>query len=232
RGGCAFVSTWLVHKTPHVRLVTSEHSSRVFDNAGMCGGYPAPTCQKHRAVRDTDIQERALRGEPLPHAPGIDPHRSDYERLLGGRHVTEEGPYITAPHKSGDVFSHAYNGGGGYGDVLERDAVKTAWDVENGFLTQEAAERIFGIVVREEDDGRFGVDKAATTKAQEAIRSKRKSRSVPVSQWLASQKTRVAERHVVPEVARMYDSAMRLSDRFARDFRAFWSLADDFTFSA
>jgi len=232
RGGCAFMSTWLVHKTPHVRLVTSEHSSRVFDNGGLCGGYPAPTCQKHRVVRDTDIQERAAKGKPLPHAPGTDPHRSDYERLLGGRHITEEGPYITAPHKSGDVFSHAYNGGGGYGDVLERDPAKTAWDVENGFLTQEAAEGIFGIVVKEGEDGCFGVDEAATAKARDAIRAQRKARSIPVSEWLEGQKVRLAECRVVPEVARMYDSAMRLSDRFARDFRAFWSLSDDFTFSA
>lgn len=232
RGGCAFMSTWLVHKTPHVRLVTSEHSSRVFDNAGMCGGYPAPTCQKHRAVRDSNLTERGLRGEPLPHGPGIDPHRSDFERLLDGRHVTEEGPYITAPHKTGDVFSHAYNGGGGYGDVLERDPVKTAWDVENGFLTREAAASAFGIVLTEEDDGRFSVDAEATAKARGAIRAGRKARAVPVSEWLQRERERVAARRVVPEVARMYDSAMRLSDRFARDFRAFWSLSDDFTFGA
>jgi len=232
RGGCAFMSTWLVHKTPHVRLVTSEHSSRVFDNAGLCGGYPAPTCQKHRAVRDANVAARAAKGEPLAHGPGIDPARSDFERLLEGRHVTEEGPYITAPHKSGDIFSHSYNGGGGYGDVLERDPLKTAWDVENGFLTEDAAERIFGIVVREGDDGRFTADLEATARKREAIRAKRKARAVPVAEWLKAEGKRVAERRVVPEVARMYDSAMRLSEKFARDFRGFWSLSNDFTFGA
>ena len=59
RGGCSFVSTWLINKTSHLRLHTSEHSSRVFDNGGMCGGYPAPTCQKHRAVRNSNIHELA-----------------------------------------------------------------------------------------------------------------------------------------------------------------------------
>ena len=48
RGGDWFICTWLVHKTSHLQLVTSEHSLRVFDNAGMCGGYPAPSCQLHR----------------------------------------------------------------------------------------------------------------------------------------------------------------------------------------
>ena len=45
-------------------------------------------------------------------------------RLVKGDHETSEGPYITAPHKSGDIFTHAYNGGGGYGDVLERDPAR------------------------------------------------------------------------------------------------------------
>ena len=147
RGGCSFLSTWLVSKTDHLRLVTSEHSSRVFDNGGMCGGYPAPTCQKHRAVRNSNIFELAGKGAPLAHHTGTNPHRSELELRLEGEHVTVEGPYITAPHKTGDVFTHSYNGGGGYGDVLERDPVKTAWDVENGFLTKEAAEGVFGIVV-------------------------------------------------------------------------------------
>ena len=42
-------------------------------------------------------------------------------------------PLYQAPHERGANFTHSYNGGG-YGDVLERDPVKTAWDVENGSL--------------------------------------------------------------------------------------------------
>ena len=82
-----------------------------------------------------------------------------------GEHDIVEGPYITAPHKAGDIFSHSYNGGGGYGDVLERDPVKTAWDVENGFLTREAADQVFGIVLRDDDDGYPVADLEATAQA-------------------------------------------------------------------
>jgi acetone carboxylase alpha subunit len=230
RGGCAFVSTWLVHKTPHLRLHTSEHSSRVYDNAGMCGGYPAPTCQKHRAVRESNIATLAAEGRPLPHSPGTDPKQSEFERLVQGKHITEEGPYITAPHKAGDIFSHAYNGGGGFGDVLERDTRKTAKDVENGFLTREAAECVYGVILREED-GEFRIDGPSTRKAREEIRARRRARAVPVADWLKLERQRVAERRFVPEVARMYSSAMKLSSRFSREFRTFWSLPDDFTFS-
>ena len=43
------------------------------------------------------------------------PQQSDLrEASSGGDHDIVEGPYITAPHKAGDIFTHAYNGGGGY----------------------------------------------------------------------------------------------------------------------
>jgi acetone carboxylase alpha subunit len=228
RGGCSFISTWLINKTDHLRLVTSEHSSRVFDNAGMCGGYPAPTCQMHRAVRDTNIHELAKKRRRLPHGIGPDPNRSELERLLTGKHETSEGPYITAPHKAGDIFTHAYNGGGGFGDVLERDPAKTALDVENGFITREAAKRVYGIVLTRNESGDLAADLAATAKLRKAMRKRRLARARPVAGWLAAERKRVAAADFVPEVRKMYASAMRLSPRFAREFRVFWKLKGNF----
>ncbi|TIX37191.1 MAG: 5-oxoprolinase, partial [Mesorhizobium sp.] len=230
RGGCSFLSTWLVSKTDHLRLVTSEHSSRVFDNGGLCGGYPAPTCQKHRAVRDTNIFELAEKGAPLAHHTGTNPYRSELEVRLEGQHVTMEGPYITAPHKTGDVFTHSYNGGGGYGDVLERDPLKTAWDVENGFLTREAAEGIFGIVLDEDGEG-FPVANIEATKRHRAeMRAKRLARAKPVSEWMAKERERVKAADFAPEVKKMYASAIKLSARFTRDFSTFWDVDAQSTF--
>jgi N-methylhydantoinase B/oxoprolinase/acetone carboxylase alpha subunit len=232
RGGCSFVSTWLINKTSHLRLVTSEHSSRVFDNGGMCGGYPAPTCQKHRAVRNSNIQELAEKRQPLAHAPGTDPHRSELEKRIGGKHETVEGPYITAPHKAGDIFTHSYNGGGGYGDVLERDPIKTAWDVENGFLTREAAEQVFGIILADDDDGYPLADLRATEKRRAEMRKERLAKAIPVADWIAGERKRVARSDFALEVRKMYASAMKLSPRFARDFRDFWQLDSQFIVAA
>lgn len=228
RGGCAFISTWLINNTDHLRLVTSEHSSRVFDNGGLCGGYPAPTCEKHHAVRNSDIHERAERREPLAHTPGTDPLVSDFERTYKGEQVWEEGPYITRPHKAGDIFSHAYNGGGGFGDVLERDPIKTAWDVENGFLTREAAEKVFGIILKEDAEGYPQADIDATVARRAELRKKRLKQAIPVSEWIAREQRRVEASDFAPEVAKMYRSAMKLSPRFSRDFKECWGLASDF----
>jgi acetone carboxylase alpha subunit len=232
RGGCSFISTWLINKSNHLRLVTSEHSSRVFDNGGMCGGYPAPTCQMHRAVRNTNIGELVKKRKPLPHSIGTDPQWSDLERFVAGEHETSEGPYITAPHKQGDIFTHSYNGGGGFGDVLERDPAKTAADVENGFLTAGAARQVYGIVLRTSRNGDLEADLAATAKLRKAIRAKRLKRARPVSEWLAEEQKRVAAADFVPEVRKMYARAMRLSDRFGKEFRSFWKLKRNFEMPA
>jgi acetone carboxylase alpha subunit len=229
RGGCSFISTWLVSKTSHLRLLTSEHSSRVFDNGGLCGGYPAPTCQMHRAVRDTNIAELVAQRKPIPHTIGTDPNRSDLERLVQGKHVTDEGPYITAPHKSGDIFTHSYNGGGGYGDVLERDPVKTAHDVENGYLTREATESVFGIILHENQDDQLEADLEATAKLRAAMRKERLATAIPVSEWIAIEAKRVAASDFAPEVAKMHANAMKLSKRFTEEFRTFWGLDSSFT---
>ncbi|RVG71501.1 hydantoinase B/oxoprolinase family protein [Sinorhizobium meliloti] len=228
RGGCAFISTWLINKTDHLRLVTSEHSSRVFDNGGLCGGYPAPTCERHHAVRNSDIHERAERREPLAHTPGTDPLVSDFERTYKGEQVWEEGPYITRPHKAGDIFSHAYNGGGGFGDVLERDPIKTARDVENGFLTREAAEKVFGIILKEDAEGYPQADIDATVARRAELRKKRLKQAIPVLEWIGREQRRVEASDFAPEVAKMYRSAMKLSPRFSREFKEFWGLASDF----
>jgi len=212
-----------------LRLLTSEHSSRVFDNGGLCGGYPAPTCQMHRAVRDTNIAELVAQRKPIPHTIGTDPNRSDLERLVQGKHVTDEGPYITAPHKSGDIFTHSYNGGGGYGDVLERDPVKTAHDVENGYLTREATESVFGIILHETQDDRLEADLEATAKLRATMRKERLATAISVSEWIATEAKRVAASDFAPEVAKMHANAMKLSKRFTEEFRTFWGLDSSFT---
>lgn len=227
RGGVGFTSTWLVHNTSQLTVVTSEHSARVFDNAGMCGGYPAPTVQLHYVMRGSDIGQRVADRQPIPHGLGTDRNTTDIERLLDGDLEVVEGPYLSYPLRQGDVFAHSYNGGGGYGDALERDPALVASDVENGYVTAGAARRSFGVELVE-DDGRWRVDEAATQKRREEERERRCSRAIPVSQWIERERERVRAMDFVPEVRTMYRQSFEMSDRFAQEFRDFWQLGDDF----
>ena len=229
RGGNAFMSTWLVHKTRKVQLVTSEHSSRVFDNAGMCGGYPAPTCQRHRVVRKSNIRRLAEERKPLAHSIG--PDQSELERRFDGEHELVEGPYIASPLSQDDIFTHAYNGGGGYGDPLERDPERAAADVADGQSTREFAELVHAVRFEgSAEDGNLRADPEATARERERRRAQRLAEAVPVGEWIAAEKERVAARDFAPEVRKMYAAAMKLSPRFAADFREFWGLSDGFNF--
>lgn len=228
RGGNAFLSTWLIHGTSHLRLVTSEHSSRVFDNAGMCGGYPAPTCQKHRAVRNSNIEDLVAERRPLAHSIGRD--QDELETRFNGEHEIVEGPYLTRPLRQGDIFTHSYNGGGGFGDPIERDPQLALADVLDGHSTRIHAETVHGIrFTGSEEEGALAVDPQATEAARAAIRRRRLATAIPVKDWIEAERKRVAAAEFAPEVRKSYAAAMNLSDSFAREFRNFWSLPEQFS---
>lgn len=85
-----------------------------------------------------------------------------------------DGEWTVFPPKPGlmpmtnrDVFAVSWQGGGGYGDPLERDAEAVARDVSAGAVSVEAAETAYGVICR------GGLDRAATDKRREAMRRER-----------------------------------------------------------
>jgi N-methylhydantoinase B len=60
-------------------------------------------------------------------------------------------------------------GGGGYGDPLERDPERVAVDVEEGYVSEQAARQLYGIVLR--PDG--SVDATASERARRRLRELR-----------------------------------------------------------
>jgi len=67
----------------------------------------------------------------------------------------------------GEVLLNNTGGGGGYGDPLLREPPRVAHDVRNGFVTVQAAERDYGVVV---DPSSFLVDEPATAGRRKALR--------------------------------------------------------------
>jgi N-methylhydantoinase B len=72
------------------------------------------------------------------------------------------------PLEPGDLFVMESSGGGGFGDALERDPALVAADLVAGYVTPEAAEATYGVVLRA-----GAVDGAATTARRAALRSAR-----------------------------------------------------------
>ena len=228
RGGVGFTSLYKVHRTPMFTLTTAIHSGRVFDNAGMCGGYPASTALYHYAVRDTNVDELAAAQMPLPHLEG-DPRNPDPKRLVKGDFEFSEGGYVGRPFKDGDLFEHFYNAGGGYGDPIERDPALVLEDLDNGVVTARAASAIYRVEAASEDDRTYSVDSGTTERLRAAERSERLRDAVPVSDWIAQERDRILNHQFVQEVLQMYRESMRLSPRWKEDFASFWQLPADFS---
>lgn len=69
--------------------------------------------------------------------------------------------YADYPLKVGDVFRLESPGGGGWGEPKRRDPALVLADIEEGYVTPEAAAERYGVVVRRQG-GRWQVDEGAT----------------------------------------------------------------------
>ncbi|AXC50751.1 hydantoinase B/oxoprolinase family protein [Paracoccus suum] len=83
--------------------------------------------------------------------------------------------FSDVPVSRGDAFSRPTAGGGGFGDVLERDAQAVLEDVADGYVSLRRAERDYGVVLKvvDQDLEEYEIDEAATRKARDYIRQNR-----------------------------------------------------------
>src|SRR5207249_4255732 len=83
------------------------------------------------------------------------------------------------------------------------------------------AESLYGVVAG---------DPQATERRREEMREERGERAVPVREWMAGERQRLLDGDLIEPVKRMYAESLRLSQRWAGEFRTFWDLPDDFDF--
>ncbi len=127
-------------------------------SAGIAGGYPGSTTQ-FNIRRCTSVEQQLQRGRiPVEFAEldGVLEAKSSEETFL----------------KRGDVFERVACGGGGFGDPLERDPDWVLRDVQQGLVSRQCAEEIYGVML---SDDLKGVDRLRTKDKRESIRSDRGS---------------------------------------------------------
>jgi N-methylhydantoinase B len=124
---------------------------------GLFGGYPGCPIgyATFRGLGDIEMLER-----PPAHDARAQEHSS------WGTHVL----------KSQDLQVIRYNGGGGYGDPLERNLEAVLRDVREGAISAGAARDIYGVVINEPDS----VDVPSTHALRRALRAERIGREVDV----------------------------------------------------
>jgi N-methylhydantoinase B len=144
RGGTGGEYAWVLHDAPEGRFgfVVSGKGIDFPMAHGLSGGYPgAPG--RYVVVRDLD-------GGPTP---------THFDNLAGRHEPVSWGVYEVGPR---DVFYVRWNGGGGYGDPLERDPEAVRRDVRDGTVSAEAARSLYGVQL---SGGDVDVERTQATRA-------------------------------------------------------------------
>ncbi|MGE0699363.1 MAG: hydantoinase B/oxoprolinase family protein [Hyphomicrobiaceae bacterium] len=100
-------------------------------------------------------------------APGLHGGRPGAAGRLSADHDPQPVPKITSVINPGTTVRIELPGGGGFGTPVARDPAAVLADVRNGYVSREAAEREYGVVV---DTARWAVDEAATRARRAAMR--------------------------------------------------------------
>ncbi|MBW2443148.1 MAG: hydantoinase B/oxoprolinase family protein, partial [Deltaproteobacteria bacterium] len=226
RGGSGFESLRMCWNTPYYEL-QNINVGKVFASAGIFGGYPNSAGYR-RNLHQTNILERVKDQLPYPVRDG-DPADSEILRLVNGQRVMSDKLTTTLPElfEEGDLYLSVLNGGTGAGDPIEREPGRIEDDLNGNYLMPQYAESIYGAFV-EEHNGRYGVDPVKTRERRQTIREKRRKESVPVREWMVSEREKIQSGAFIKPIRAMYRSSMATSERWAREFRDFWNLADDF----
>jgi N-methylhydantoinase B len=156
RGGCGGAVGLMLHDTDAPFDWQWFCYGQAFPTSnGLCGGWPTRAVEA-MIVRGTDLEQRLadrelpadvteLQGEPDPFQA-----KGDYRQL----------------RQNGDVFHCYYQGGGGYGDPLDRDPARVLRDVLNRWVSPEFARDVYGVVLAADGES---VDEEGTSRRREEI---------------------------------------------------------------
>lgn len=231
RGGNGSESYYMVWGTEYVHMseipMTPMH--KVLFNGGLFGGYPGMRFYDF-IVRNTDLRERIEKQLPIPHKEG-NPYEPEILKYLKGEIQLISHFYVSPVLKNYDLIAHkVVSGCGGYGDPVERDPELVLNDLENEYTTRETAQKIYGVVVLyDEKIKKLKVDFKATEQLRSQMREERKKRGVSFKKWWKAQRERILKREINPVVMEMLRDCIKRSSRFAKEFKEFWALPEDFT---
>jgi N-methylhydantoinase B len=142
RGGRAVELALTLGGIESADALIMTHGAEVPNSSGLGGGWPGSTVRQRFGVGAV--------------ANGVAKPDGDWEDMgpkPGHRAMTNT-----------DVFEVRWQGGGGFGDPLQRDAELVAKDVRSGVVSRDAAHLVYGAVVGE--DGYADVEKTRECRAK------------------------------------------------------------------
>jgi N-methylhydantoinase A len=167
RGGASIGLAITPHDADALHAMLITHGVEVPNSAGLFGGF------------EGSCNENAL----LPVGDGVRAVDRIFEQKcvfdsVEARSLGSKPGFF--PLSAGEVFAYTFQGGGGYGDPIERSPQLVQQDLENGLVTGEGAARYYGVVVV---DGTVDADATAARRLE--IRRTRLGGSMPARELRA-----------------------------------------------
>jgi len=198
---------------------------RLIPNLGLFGGYPGGK-RTTFLLRYDNLAERMEKRLPL-FIHGLD-HPAEFIERFPGEVITLNHMPPPMEVKEGDMFFSDNASPGGLGDPIERTPTLQKADLDNGLTNEEISRNIYGIeAIYDETEKEWKIDEDGTKKLREEKRKERLTRGVPVEQWWQKSRQRLLNKDMDPLLIEMYQSSMKLSENFTREFKDFWALPDD-----
>jgi N-methylhydantoinase B len=169
RGGLSTGLAIAPHDVDSLDAMLVSHGVEVPNSVGLFGGLPGG-CAENRLGR--------LGGDAAT-AAGLnrfDAPASAFDDALLQSVGAKPGSFKI---RKDEVFAYLFQGGGGYGDPLQRDPDLVALDVEEGFVTASAAAEYYGVALSAQGGS---VDAKATAEKRHAALRARLDGQEPVAQ--------------------------------------------------
>jgi N-methylhydantoinase B/oxoprolinase/acetone carboxylase alpha subunit len=176
QGGAGTETALVPYHVPHFFWQGLGKSSAISCSIGLFGGYPSSACPGIW-VRNTNLLEKMARGDADLPANAVE---IATERTIRGEYVFESINRPTRVGLNGDVIVQLAAGGGGYGDVLQRDSAAVVADVRAGLVSRWTAENIYCVRFDAES---LQIDAEGTRLAREEERRRRLARAKPWTEF-------------------------------------------------
>lgn len=169
RGGAGAAISYITHHVPHTVWTSTSKESKIPTHAGLFGGYSESVVPGIRVI-GTDVLAKLASGDS-------DIPMNDIELVtnntLGGTLILEHQTRPATIMHKGELLCASTQGGGGYGDVLERDPAAVMTDVQGGIITESVARDIYRVAF---DGKTLVVDGEETDRLHAQEREDRKAR--------------------------------------------------------
>jgi acetophenone carboxylase len=178
RGGSGTTIAVAVQSVPYLVFQSNAKNHKVPTSQGLFGGYP-PSTHPGIKILNTDYFEKMERGDrDLP----TDAIELVKDRAIQGDYVVEGSVRFASALPKGDIYVGMSSGGGGYGDVLQRDPQSVVEDLRKGFISEWVARNVYKV---EFDASTWTVDEEATLRLRNEERQARKKRGKRYEEFMA-----------------------------------------------